>query len=262
MSRRGPGRRLWPWLLPIIGTATAAGVWEVAARSGALPRELPAFSVVIGWLATSVADPALWAAFVQTIIHWGVGLLIGTAAGVVVGVIIGSIPLVSRLLQVPLEFLRPIPPIIYLPLLLLLAGAVSGVATGLAAVAAFWPVLFQTFYGVRSIEPLSLETGRVYGLSFAQQQVNIVLPSIGPFVATGIRIAASLSLVVAITMELVGGIPGLGATLRLYQVNGVYEGLYGLIIFVASMGLVLNLGLERLESRLLAWHQSHREVTP
>ena len=70
-------------------------------------------------------------------------------------------PLVQRLLNVPLEFLRPIPAIVYLPLLILVLGSRPQTAILLASLGAFWPLLFQSIYGVRAIDQQAIETGKV-----------------------------------------------------------------------------------------------------
>jgi ABC-type nitrate/sulfonate/bicarbonate transport system permease component len=256
--RRGRARRQ---LLLGIGTTLALlGLWEVLARVEVLPEEIPPLSVIIGWLGGEVASGELWTSLGLTMWHWAAGLLIGAVAGISIGIAIGAIPLLQRLFQVPFELLRPIPSIVYLPLLILLFGGTSKTAIVCTAVGAFWPMMFQTYYGVRAIDPVAIETGRVFGLTRRQRLVSITLPSIVPFVATGVRISSSLALVVAVSVELIGGVPGLGADLGTYSTNGVYRGVYGIILVSGVLGLVLNLVLERTEARLLRWHVSHREV--
>lgn len=244
-----------------MGTTVALlACWELLARAGVLAAEVPPLTDVLQWLGGQLGEGAFWTALRQTLWHWCAGLGIGGAAGIVLGVTIGTVPVVQRLLNVPLEFLRPIPAIVYLPLLILVMGSRSQTAIVLAALGAFWPMLLQSIYGVRAIDPQAVETGKVFGLRPAQILRSIMLPSVLPYLATGARISASLALIVSISTELVGGVPGLGAQLANAAQNGIYQGMYGLLLVTGVLGLVLNAALERTERRLLRWHVSHRVI--
>lgn len=258
-----PRRR--PPTTSVLAVGTTAGLlalWEVLARTGVLPAEVPPITTILGWLFGQLGAGAFWAAIGQTLWHWFAGLVIGGAVGIVLGVTIGLVPFVQRLLDVPLEFLRPIPSIVYLPLLILVLGSRSQTAIILASVGALWPMLFQSIYGVRAIDQQALETGRVFGLRRRQILWNITLPSVLPYLAGGVRIASSLSLIVAITTELVGGVPGLGTEMSSASQNGLYQAMYGLVFVIGLFGLLLNAVLERTERGLLRWHISHRAVNP
>lgn len=248
-------------LVPLGTTIALLALWELLARTHVLPNEIPPFSEVIRWLAENGRDARYRTAIGQTLWHWFAGLVIGGAAGVVLGVVLGSLPLVQRLLNVPLELLRPIPAIVYLPLLILVMGSRSQTVIVLTALGAFWPMLFQAIYGVHAIDRQAMETGKVFGLSGRQRLWSIMVPSVLPYLATGLRIASSLALIVAVSTELVGGIPGLGAELGAASQNANYTAVYGLLIVAGVFGLLLNAALEGGERRLLRWHVSHRPVS-
>ena len=254
-------RRLSPRLLIPLGTTIGLlGLWELFSRTGVLPDEVPPFTDIVSWLVDQLGDPAFWTSVRQTVWQWFAGLVIGGVVGIVLGVTIGAVPFVQRLLNVPLEFLRPIPAIVYLPLLILVLGSRPQTAILLASLGAFWPLLFQSIYGVRAIDQQAIETGKVFGLSKRQRLWYIMLPSLLPYLATGVRIASSLALIVAVSIELVGGVPGLGADMAAASQNGLYDAMYGLLLVSGILGLLLNAVLERTEKRLLRWHVSHRVV--
>jgi ABC-type nitrate/sulfonate/bicarbonate transport system permease component len=270
-----PPRRVWPaaartWaaggssssrlLVPAGTTLGLLALWELCSRSGMLPAQLPPFSDVISWLFGQLDQSAFWTAVGQTVWQWFAGLIMGALLGGVLGIAIGAFAPVQRLLDVVLEFLRPIPSIVYLPIVILVIGTQPRTAIILAAVGAFWPMLYQTVYGVHAIDPQAIETGKVFGLTSRQRLFRIMLPSLLPYLATGFRIASSLALVVAVSIELIGGIPGLGAELNTYSQNSVYPAMYGVLLTSGVLGLLLNMLLERSERRLLRWHVSHRAV--
>lgn len=244
----------------MVATLVLLGAWEVASRTGVLPSEVPPPIRVAGWLSTHATQGDFWGPVGDTATHWFGGLLIGAALGVALGILLGLTPLLEQFLRAPLEFLRPIPSIVYLPLLILMLGSRSVTAITVAAVGALWPVLFQTFYGVLGIDSQAVETGRVFGLRRRQILWNIMLPSVLPYVAVGLRVGSSLALVVAISAELIGGVPGLGTEILAAAQNGRYEATYGLVVVVGVFGLILNTVLEQAERRLLPWHQPHRKV--
>lgn len=246
--------------LPVLTTLALLGVWQGLAVGGTLPPEVPSTAAVVSWLVGQLGDGGFWATISNTLWHWFAGLAIGGLIGVVVGATTASLRVVDRLLAWPLEFLRPIPAIVYLPLLILLMGSRSQTAIVLGALGALWPMLFQATYGVHAIDPLAQETARVFGLTRWQRTASVVFPSILPHLATGLRIASSLSLVVAISAELVGGVPGVGASLSAASANGQYAATYGLLVVSGLLGVALNLALLRTERRLLTWHVSHRQV--
>jgi ABC-type nitrate/sulfonate/bicarbonate transport system permease component len=257
--RRGGGTQR----LLIGGGTTIAllALWELLARTGVLPDEVPPFTDIVGWLVGQLGESAFWTSLRLTLWHWFAGLVVGGAIGIVVGVAIGLVPFIQRLLNLPLELLRPIPAIVYLPLLILTMGSRSQTAIVLSSLGAFWPMLFQSIYGVRAIDAQSVETGKVFGLTTVQRLWYIQLRSVLPYLATGVRISSSLALIVAVSAELVGGVPGIGADIANASTNGLYDAMYGLLIVSGILGLALNVVLERTERRLLSWHVSHRVVS-
>jgi ABC-type nitrate/sulfonate/bicarbonate transport system permease component len=250
-----------PRLLNPVGTTIGLlALWELLARTGVLPAEVPPITDIVSWLVGQLGDAAFWTSVRQTVWQWFAGLIIGGLVGIGLGVTIGAVPFVQRLLNVPLEFLRPIPAIVYLPLLILVLGSRPQTGILLASLGAFWPLLFQSIYGVRAIDQQAIETGKVFGLGKRQRLGYIVLPSLLPYLATGVRIASSLALIVAVSIELVGGVPGLGADMAAASQNGLYDAMYGLLLVSGILGLLLNAVFERTEKRLLHWHVSHRVV--
>ena len=86
----------------------------------------------------------------------------------------------------------------------------------------------------------------------------MVLPSAAPFIATGIRIAATMSLLLAVGAELIGGAAGLGQSIALAEQNGDIPQMYAYIVTSAVLGVLLNLALLKGERRVLRWHAAHR----
>lgn len=245
-------------LLPVITTLALLAVWELLSRTHVLPAEIPPVSAIFEAVVELVPTKAFAASLGATAEQFAIGLLIGGAAGVALGVLLGGVPVLYRISRYLLDFLRSIPAVVYLPVLILLLGATAPVSYVLGAIGALWPLLFQTFYGVAGVPPLLRDTGRVFGLRPHQRLLHITLPAVSPFVATGLRIAASHVLVVVVAVEIISAVPGLGADIAVYATNGVYPQMYALVFVVGVLGVAVNYVLQRLERRQLHWHTSHR----
>jgi ABC-type nitrate/sulfonate/bicarbonate transport system permease component len=255
----GAGRRWLIRLLPWVTTAALLAIEELLARTSVLPEQVPPVSKIAQALVKLVPTRAFLDSLVATLEQFVYGLLLGAVVGVVIGVAVGAIPLLYRLTHYVLDFLRFIPSVVYLPVLILVMGGTPRTSYLVAAAGAVWPMLYQTYYGIAGITPVLKDTGRVFGLKPHQRLLHIVLPTVSPFAATGLRIAASHALVVVVAVEIIAGVKGLGKDISVYATAGVYPQMYAVIVVVGVIGVLVNLLLQRLEGRLLHWHTSYRE---
>jgi ABC-type nitrate/sulfonate/bicarbonate transport system permease component len=123
-------------------------------------------------------------------------------------------------------------------------------------------VLIQVLYGVQDVDPVAYDTARSYGLGPWARVRHVLWPTALPYVMTGVRLAAAVALILAVTAELVIGSPGLGARIAVAQTSQAVPEMYALILVTGLLGLTINLGARAVERRALFWHQSVRgEVT-
>jgi ABC-type nitrate/sulfonate/bicarbonate transport system permease component len=248
-------------LLPVLSIAAALALWELISRAGVISsRDLPAMSTAVRALWSLVETGAFWHQFLLTVRGWALGLGVATVLAVPVGIVLGSSDLTARAFRVPIEFLRPIPSAALIPLLFLTLGTNLKSEVFLAAFGAFWPLLVQTMYGVRDVDPLSLDTARSFGLGRLERLYRITLPSAVPYIATGLRISSTVSLILAFTAELFMGIPGLGQAVNLAQAYGLTEQLYALALATGFLGVAIHIAFGTLERRALRWHPSQRQA--
>ncbi|MBO3741173.1 ABC transporter permease [Actinoplanes flavus] len=262
--RRGnPARSGSTALLGAAGLAGLLLVMELAPRLGLVDeRYLPPASRIAAALAEEAGTPAFWTALTDTLIAWSAGLAIAVGAAVLAGIVIGSIPVLRSLTASTIEFLRPIPSVALIPLAVLMYGTDLGSTLLLVCYAAFWQVLVQVLYGVADVDPVAFETARSFRFSAWGRIRHVLWPTALPYVFTGVRLAASVALVLAITAELVIGSPGLGKEIAVAQASEAVPTMYALIVVTGVLGVIINLLARTGERRLLAWHQSVRgEVT-
>jgi ABC-type nitrate/sulfonate/bicarbonate transport system permease component len=213
-------------------------------------------------LGHQLGSGAFWTATGQTLRGWVVGLLLAMAIGVIAGVVIGSVPVLREFTASTIEFLRPIPSVALIPLVVLIFGSRPQSALTLVVYAATWQILVQVLYGVADVDPVARDTARSYGFSKLSIARSVVWPTALPYVLTGFRLAAAVALILEITAELVVGVPGLGQQIGVAQSSGAVTQTYALVIVVGLIGVLVNLFARLLEKRLLQWHPSVRRELP
>ncbi|ALE06315.1 nitrate ABC transporter permease [Arthrobacter sp. ERGS1:01] len=242
-----------------IGLACAALLWQLVAMTpwGAA---MPTFTATLAKLATDVSGSDFWMALAETVGVALLGLVSSAVVGILVGILIGSFPAFRYATLAVLEFLKPVPPIVILPLLVLILGPTAKMAWLLVFFGCVLQIVMQTVDGVHDTDPVAKDTARSYGMGRIEILVRVVLPSAMPFIGTAMRVAAPVALIVTVVAGLLGGGPGLGNSILLAQNAGDYPSLYALVLVLGLLGLVF-IGLARTaERKLLHWHASYREA--
>jgi ABC-type nitrate/sulfonate/bicarbonate transport system permease component len=234
-------------------------VFEIAPRIGLLPEDsFPTTSEVIAALAQLATTAAFWAAVRDTLTGWALAWALAVVLGVVLGVAIGLSRPGQLLARLTIDFLRPIPSVALIPLLVLVFGTRPQLKIVLGIFGGLFPVLFQAMYGVQDVDPVARDTTRSFGLGRAMSIRWLVVPSCLPFVATGARLSASVVLLLVVTGEYVVGVAGIGREVLDAQSNGAYAQMYAYVVTAGLLGLAVNSALVPVERRLLHWHPSHR----
>jgi ABC-type nitrate/sulfonate/bicarbonate transport system permease component len=246
-------------MLPWASVASVLVLFEALPRVGLLPvRHFPPISLILASLGAELGHTSFWIAVGNTLRGWALGVVIAAAVAIPLGIVLGSSRLLYRAGRVSIEFLRPIPSVALIPLAILIYGTGLESKVFLAAFASFWQLLLQTLYGVQDVDPVATDTARSFGFSRGQLLLRVTLPSATPYIATGLRIASTVSLILAVTAELVIGSQGLGREINVARQGGNVELMYALIITTGLLGWVLNGLFVRAERRVLHWHPSHR----
>lgn len=251
--------RLLGLLYPIAGILLVVAVLEALSRAEILPRDqFPPMTEVFRTLLDQVQTSGFWEAVLDTLAGWAIGLGIAVAVAVPVGIAIAANEFAYRALRPIIEFLRPIPAVALIPLAILIYGSGLDLKVFLVAFGAVWPVLIQTLYGVRDVDPVALDTARAYGLGGVARMLRVTLPGAVPYIATGVRISSAVALILAVTAELVVGVPGLGRQILVAQSGGAVTLVYALILTTGVLGWLLNATILGIEVRVLRWHPAYR----
>jgi ABC-type nitrate/sulfonate/bicarbonate transport system permease component len=252
-------RRVTDVLIFALSIVAALAFWEVISRTGAISeKDLPSMSTTFSELWDLMQTGSFWHAVLQTVRGWALGLGVATALAVPIGILLGSSDFAATAFRVPIEFLRPIPSAALIPVLFLTLGTTLQSEIFLAAFGAFWPLLVQTMYGVRDVDPVALDTARSFQVGPSERLYRIKLPSAVPYIATGMRISSGVALILAFTAELFMGNPGLGQKVNVAQSFGLENQLYAYALATGFLGLAIHLLSTAAERRVLRWHPSQR----
>jgi ABC-type nitrate/sulfonate/bicarbonate transport system permease component len=262
-AAKAESRLAWLWHSRAIGVAFIAVLlvlWEVAAASGALPAmSFPRMSAVLAtWWQLMVSGelpgellPSLWRMFA--------GYFLGVALGVMLGLLMGYVRFFYNLLEPITEMLRPIPSPAYLPIVILFLGIDDEMKIFMIAFASLFPVLLNTYSGVRSVDPIQLQTARTFGVEGRKLLWQVVLPAASPYIFTGMRVSLAVALIVMVISEMVAASSGIGYFILSAQRGFKIREMFAGVLTLAALGYILNRAFLAIESRVLAWHYGYTQ---
>jgi len=186
------------------------------------------------------------------------GWLLAVVVGVSVGTAIGLVRNLADYLDPVIEFVRAIPPPAMIPPFLVVLGLGSDMKIALIAVGVVWPILLNTIDGVRSVDPVLVDTGRTLRTGRLRRLAFIVLPSASPRIFAGLRVSLSLSLILMVISEMVAATGGIGFTIVQAERSFAIRQMWAGILLLGVLGYLLNSLLLLVERHVLAWHRGAR----
>jgi nitrate/nitrite transport system permease protein len=241
-------KRVIHFLLPTVGVLLAIVAWSAASR--AVP-DLP--SPMRTWEESKIyileplvkrgeTDQGIALLAYYSLMRVAQGFLLGVAIGTPVGFLFGVSPLVTRMFDPLMQVMRPISPLAWLPLGLVIFQKSEPAGVFTIALCAMWPTVINTAVGVRSINPEYLNVGRVLKLSWMKTLRRIIIPGSLPYVFTGYRLSLGLAWLVIVASEMLTGAPGVGGFLWQEYNSLVYS---HILLSIITIGLI-GFGLDRL----------------
>jgi NitT/TauT family transport system permease protein len=201
---------------------------------------------------------ALRKALVESLWPFAVGMTLTVVVGIALGIIIAQWRIFEYILDPFINALYAIPRIALVPLIILWAGLeFTGKVTILVSVAVF-PIIVNTYAGIRDVRGSMLEIGRAYGATDTQIFFKIILPAAIPFIMAGVRLSVGLAIIGIIVAEFFTAISGLGGMIVEYAKVFATAKLFVPIIVIALVGVVLTELVMWLERRLSRWRQLER----
>jgi NitT/TauT family transport system permease protein len=222
---------------------------------------VPPFTEIVARFFELFAEPRLYVQVGETMASFLLGIVVSTVFGVAVGTLFGLSEITYLSSRTVIELIRPIPAVAVIPLAIVMLGTNLGMKTFLVVFTCFFPILFNSLSGVRSVDPLMKDMARTFGRSRIDIVRSVVIPAALPMMWAGVRIASTVSLIVVITLELVlGGTVGVGGMISEARAGGndVHTA-YAAILISGVLGLLVNIALTAVERRYFAWSTTTRE---
>ena len=253
-----------PVIRNLIGLGGFFLLWEAAVRVGLIRRAfLPTPSDVAVRLVDLAGQPSFLRDVIATVLAWLIALCLAIAIAVPAGLLLGSVGAIRAATRVLIEFLRPVPPVAIVPLIVLVLGSGPEAKITLAFYASVWPILFNTIYAFDEIDPLLMDTARSFGMGRLRVLTMVALPHAAPFVFTGLRLSAAIALLVTVSTEyLAGSEIGVGAFLiNTATTVGTRDWVLAGTVVIGTIGYLANEGLEQLGRRMFALNDTTRAET-
>ena len=241
-----------------VGSAAVAlaliGLWQLGADAGLIsPVFFPGPDRSFGTLWEQLHEPEFWHAFGETLRRMALGFVSAALIGIAAGALIGLSRNLRDYVEPTLELIRPLPASAVIPVFVLLIGLNERMIIAVIAFASLWPVLLGTVHGFKTVEPRLIEVSRLLHLSPLALIFKIALPNAMPDIFAGLRLALTVSLILAVVTEMLSGMPGLGHNIIMAARSFRSADLYAGIIVLGAIGYLTNIALERLERHVLRW---------
>jgi ABC-type nitrate/sulfonate/bicarbonate transport system permease component len=201
-----------------------------------------------------IRDGEIPSALGVTLQRVGLAYVVAVLSAVLFGLLMGYFRAMFVLLEPLTEVLRPIPATALVPVAILFLGIGDEMKRAMVIYASFFPILINTYSGVRSVDPVLIDTARTLGLSTGEIVREIILRAASPYIVAGMRISLAIALVVVVVAEMIAGGDGIGYFIlqseRSFRVKEMYAG----VITLGLLGYLLNVVFLMIERRVMAWH--------
>lgn len=230
-------------------------LWEAVARLKLVstPAFFPPVSKVVEALINEAASGTLWANMQISLQRALIGFVVGLSIAIPLGLAIGWFKKFGTFINPLLQVFRNMPVLALLPVFVMFfrIGELSKVMVIMWGV--LWYTLLNTISGVRNVDSQLIKAARSMGTGSLRLFASVVLPAALPFIFTGVRLSATVSILILIAAEMMGANSGLGYALYFYQANFLIPQMYAYIAIMAILGTTLNFVLEAVERRTFRW---------
>lgn len=184
------------------------------------------------------------------------GYILGASLGYLLGFVCGYTSRIYYILELSIEYLRPMPSIALIPIGILFLGIGDALNVAIIGWACSWPVFINTMDGVRSTDYILLNTARTLGLQRWGIIRKVIIPASLPFVFTGLRVGLGIAIAVVVITEMVASGSGLGFFIITTSLSFRIPEMYAGIIIIGLFGYLLNKAFLYIDKKILKWQRS------
>lgn len=209
---------------------------------GFLP--LPAFKA----LCEALSESRFWISVLTSLRRIVAGIAISSAIGIPVGILVGFFPVVRKLTYSPIQFIRMISPLSWMPVALLVFASFESAVWFLIVMATVCPIILNMANGVMSVNPRWIKMAMNQGANNIQMIRTLVIPFSFPYMLTSLRLALGIAWIVLVPAEFLGVSSGLGYLINDARDTMEYDRLMAMIIAIGALGFVLDRTLQKLQN--------------
>ena len=245
------------WLL--ISFAVAMLLWYIMSIIPQTSRAFPNVVVTIQGLMTMVERGVFWQDLSSSLISVAMGYAIGFVIALPVAILMAWYVPVRNILEPWIQFIRNIPPLAYVPLIVICAGVGRLPQVIVITIACFLIMCVTIYQGVINVDETLIKAARVLGATDKDIFVRVITPATLPFILTAVRLGASVALTTLIAAESTGAMAGLG--MRIRSLNNSFDAapMLAYVIIIGIIGITLEKIIKFLERKLTGW-QEKREI--
>jgi len=229
-------------------------VWQLAALAGLPDYVLSPVEIgrhFVQALGSAELYEHIWASLARSL----PGFAIGTSLGAVLGLAAGVARWFDRLFSPAVFLTYPVPKIVMLPIFMLWFGIGDLSKVLIIALACFYPVFINAYYGVRTTPTILVWSALNMGASRAQIFRRVVVPSAAPMIFAGMRVSLALSFIVMFAAEMINARSGLGHLIRVAENSLRFDLMYVSLLSIAILGYAGDRLVRFAHRRLLAWQE-------
>jgi sulfonate transport system permease protein len=262
-AERAAGIRRWRrhavnFAIRLVSLALFLTLWEVVGN-GIDPVLFTTPSAVAKAAVEMIGSGELWTYLAPSLNVLFIGFTLAVIFGITIALLLARFWVLDVALSVYITFLYSIPSVALVPLIVLWAGFETTAKIIILFLFAFFPMVINTYQGVKAVDPKLLEVGRAFRCSEQQLWFNIVIPAALPFIVTGLRLALGRGLIGMVLADLYTAISGIGylivRTASTFQVNKMFVP----IVTLGLLGVTLTALLRLAETYLAPWTAGSRE---
>ncbi|GAC1421754.1 MAG: nitrate ABC transporter permease [Candidatus Velthaea sp.] len=229
--------------------ALLVGAWYIYAHSGFASKLLPAPEAVLLNLIEALRDPfyvhgdndkGIGLHLLASLSRVALGFALAALIAIPLGIAIGLSPVAARAFDPYVQVLRPVSPLAWLPIGLALLKSSAATALFVITISSLWPILLNTIFGVRGINPTYLNVARTLGASRFALLRRVILPAAAPSIVAGLRIGIGIAWLVIIAAEMLIGGTGIGYFVWNEWNNLSIASIITAIIVIGVVGLALD----------------------
>jgi len=228
--------------LPTLSIVLFVALWEFLVRwQGIAPIFLPAPSSIAVYLWRMIADGSMEYHLGVTLLRIFAGFLVAAVTGVALGVLMGMSRIVSRIADIWIATLYPLPKISLIPLLIIWLGTGEAYRIVISAVTAFFPIVMSTYVGIQQVDRGLIKAAKDLGASARQIQFKVVIPAAMPSILSGLQLGMGVAIILIVAAEMIGGSSQSGMGYLLISAGQVMETerVFAALVVLAVMGAVI-----------------------